>query len=170
VTPRGGRTGPGAAAEPEPLRGRTRWRARSIRGSGAGAAAAAASGLPVQRGQAEVDEAPVAEGGQGGCAGGGGGQAGEAVGPARAGVLLAAEVDAVRRVHRGVLIEVVVGPQEKADAVPHGHRVGDIFSVGDVQEPHGDPGNQVLHGGSPAPVGLSGTFPGPRLPVWPWDG
>lgn len=49
-----------------------------------------------RRWQAEVEEAPKAEGGQVGGTGGGRGQAGKGVGPTCPKILFAAEVDTVR--------------------------------------------------------------------------
>lgn len=55
-----------------------------------------------------------------------------------------AKVHRISRVDGWVLIKVVMGPQEDATPISHCYRVGDILSVGDVEEASGHPGNQVL--------------------------
>lgn len=87
----GGRTSLFPLPPPEPLQGHGPSAA-----VGMGTAVAPSLSQPAGwRGQAEVEEAPVAEWGQMGGTGGGGGQAGEGVGLARSGILLAAKVHAV---------------------------------------------------------------------------
>lgn len=87
----GGRTSPSPLSPPEPLQGHGPSAV-----VGTGTAVALSLSQPVGRwGQAEVEEAPIAEWGQVGGTGGIGGQAGEGVDPARSGILLTAEVHAV---------------------------------------------------------------------------
>ena len=64
------------------------------------------------------------------------------------------DVHGVGRLAGRVHVKVVVGPQDDAAAVAHRHRVGHVLRVGDVEEPGGDPGHQVLDQGT----GRSGGF------------
>ena len=53
-------------------------------------------------------------------------------------------VHPVSRVDGRVLIKIVVWPQQDPTPVTHGHCVGDVLGVGNVEEAGGYPGNQVL--------------------------
>lgn len=89
-------------------------------------------------------EVLVRERGQGrdtGCQAGG---AGHRVGIAEPSILAFLKVDAARGEDGGVLIKEVIGSEQEANFVPHSDCVGDVLSMGDVQEAGCNPGHQVL--------------------------
>ena len=59
-------------------------------------------------------------------------------------ILAFLKVDTARGEDGGVLIKEVIGSEQEANSVPQSHCVGDILSVGDVQEAGCNPSYQVL--------------------------
>lgn len=72
------------------------------------------------------------------------GQAGKRVDFTCCKILLTGEKHTILGVYRGVQVIVVVGPQEKTNRVSHGHSVGNVLRVWNVEEASSYPGNQVL--------------------------
>lgn len=70
--------------------------------------------------------------------------AGHRVDTAEPSILALLKVDAARGEDGGIFIKEVIGPEQEANSVPHSHCVGDILSVGDVQEAGRNPSHQVL--------------------------
>lgn len=88
----------------------------------------------------------MGEGREVGGTGGSLGQASQGVDLTGPGVLVLPEIDRVSRVEGGVFIEEVVGSEEETHAIPHSHRVGNIFRMWDVQKASCHPGDQILAG------------------------
>lgn len=83
-------------------------------------------------------------------------------------ILAFLKVDTARGEDGGVLIKEVIGSEQEANSVPQSHCVGDILSVGDVQEAGCNPSHQVLRerGGAGDFGGKTQrTSPQPRSPV-----
>lgn len=72
------------------------------------------------------------------------GDAGHRVDAAEPSVLALLKVDAARGEDRWVLIKEVIRSEQEASSVSQSHCVGDVLSMGDVQEAGCNPGHQVL--------------------------
>ena len=72
------------------------------------------------------------------------GNAGHMIHTAEPSILAFLKVDTARGEDGGVLIKEVIGSEQEANSVPQSHCVGDILSVGDVQEAGCNPSHQVL--------------------------
>lgn len=72
------------------------------------------------------------------------GDAGHRVDSAEPSILALLKVDAARGENGGVLIKEVIGSEQEANSVPQSHCVGDVLSMGDVQEAGCNPSDQVL--------------------------
>lgn len=72
------------------------------------------------------------------------GDAGHRIDIAEPSILALLKVDTARGEDGGVLIKEVIGSEQEANSVPHSNCVGDILSMGDVQEAGCNPGHQVL--------------------------
>lgn len=93
-----------------------------------------------------VSKAPMGEGRDFWGTGGSLGQASQGVNLTGCGILALPKIDRVSRMEGGVLVKEVIRPEEEAHCVPHGHRVGDVFRVRDVQKASCHPGYQILAG------------------------
>lgn len=72
------------------------------------------------------------------------GDAGHRVDTAEPSILALLKVDAAWGEDGGVLIKEVIGSEQEANSVPQSHCVGDILSMGNVQEAGCNPSHQVL--------------------------
>lgn len=72
------------------------------------------------------------------------GDTGHRVDTAEPSILALLKVDAARGEDGRVFIKEVIGLEQEANSVPQSHRVGDILSVGNVQEAGCNPSDQVL--------------------------
>lgn len=63
-------------------------------------------------------------------------------------VLVRPDDDRVPGRDGGVLVEEVKRSEEESDRVSRGRCVGNVLRVGDMQEPHCYPGNQILQTGT----------------------
>lgn len=70
--------------------------------------------------------------------------AGHGVDTAEPSILALLKVDAAWGEDGGVLIKVVIGSEQEANSVPQSHCVGNILSMGNVQEAGCNPSHQVL--------------------------
>ena len=100
--------------------------------------------LPHPRGQLVVREAPVGEGRDVRGTGSSLGEASQGGDLTVPSILVPLEVDGVSRIEGGVLVKEVVGSEEEAHTIPHGHCVGNVLCMWDVQETSCHPGHQIL--------------------------
>lgn len=72
------------------------------------------------------------------------GDTGHRVDTAEPSILVLLKVDAARGEDGRILIKEVIGSEQEANSVPQSHSVGDILSMGDMQEAGCNPSHQVL--------------------------